>query len=56
MLDQQLKAANPLWGLRDAELEIREELEKLNILLTVTFNFPSDLQLHIYKKGTRVLW
>lgn len=56
ILDQQLREANPFWGLRDAEVEIREELEKLGIFLTVTFNMPFDLQLHVYKKGTRVLW
>ncbi|XP_065200114.1 methyltransferase-like 26 [Planococcus citri] len=56
IFDQQLKEANPLWGLRDAEEEIRVELEKLNILLCVTFNFAFDLQLQVYKKGTRVLW
>lgn len=53
--DATLRKANPLWGLRDVELELAIEAEKNGLYWVVSHNFPFPGQLLIFKKGSRLL-
>lgn len=54
-LDETLRKANPLWGLRDVQLELIKEAEKHKLYLVVIHYFPFHQQLLVFKKGSRLL-